>query len=174
MRDKNLGDMPKINRKITSPEIRLIDQNEAMVGVVTLSEALRMALAAGLDLIEIVPNASPPVCKIMGFDKYRYEKQKQSRQNSQSKKKMKEIKLGVSIGDHDFEVKINHALDFLKTGHAIKCIVQMKGRELVRRESGRKMIDRVIARLENIAKLHGNISTAGNQVIAILFPVGDK
>jgi translation initiation factor IF-3 len=127
---------PRINDRIRVAEIRLIGASGEQVGVVSIDEALRMADEYGLDLVEIAPEANPPVCKIMDFGKYKYEiaqKAREARQN-QTHIVVKEIRMGLKIENHDYETKRNHIEKFLLGGDKVKVTVQFKGREQTRPE----------------------------------------
>lgn len=140
----------KANREIRAPRVRLISQEGEQVGVVPLYEALAKAEEAGLDLVEIVPGANPPVCKIIDYGKFRYDQTKRERENkkSQHQVKVKELKLKPNIGDHDLETKINHARDFLEAGNKVKVTCTFKGREMAHPEVGLKHVKRICDSLE--------------------------
>jgi translation initiation factor IF-3 len=143
-RDISAAD-PRINDRIRVPEIRLIGPTGEQVGVVTIDSALRLADEAGLDLVEIAPDATPPVCKIMDFGKYKYEiaqKAREARQN-QTHIVVKEIRMGLKIENHDYETKKNHIEKFLQGGDKVKVTVQFKGREQTRPEMGFRLLQRL-------------------------------
>ena len=121
----------QINEEIRADEVRLIDENGEMVGIVSLDEALRLAEQADLDLVNISPNAEPPVCKILDFGKYRYEQQKKEKtaKKNQHVTEIKEIRLSASIEDHDVEVKAKNAIKFLQDGDKVKVSLRFRGRE---------------------------------------------
>jgi translation initiation factor IF-3 len=139
----------------------------AMLGVLGISEARELAQSQGLDLIEVSPNANPPVCKIMGFGKYKYNEQKKKSQNTSVSKKMKEIKLGVNIGSHDFSVKIDKVKDFLTSGHLVRFVIRMRGRELNHRDVGYALMKKIVDSLSDVAKLHDKFQYSGNRIIAV-------
>ena len=136
---------PRINDRIRVPEVRLIGAGGEQVGVVAIDVALRLAEEAGYDLVEIAPDAQPPVCKIMDFGKYKYEiaqKAREARQN-QTHIVVKEIRMGLKIENHDYETKKNHIEKFLLGGDKVKVTVQFKGREQTRPEIGFRLLQRL-------------------------------
>ncbi|MDM8335360.1 translation initiation factor IF-3 [Wolbachia pipientis] len=160
----------RINEFITSKEVRLVDQNGKMVGIVSIARALESAQGVGLDLVEIAPDSIPPVCKILDYSKQRYDAKKKA---SEAKKKqktftIKEIKLGPNIGDHDYETKLRHARDFLTHGHKIKVTMKFRGRELINTDVGLKKLERLIRDTEDIAKIELAPKREGNQYFLAL------
>jgi translation initiation factor IF-3 len=136
----------RANLKIKVPKVRCINADGAMLGVVDTRDALRMANEQGLDLVEISPNADPPVCRIMDFGKFRYQesvKEKQARKH-QHQLSVKEIKFHANIGDHDYQTKMNHIRGFLEKGHRVKITLVFRGREMAHRELGTAVVDRVV------------------------------
>ena len=165
-------DGPRINDQIESPSIRLIDQRGEMVGVVSLHQGLQMAYEAGLDLVEVSPNAEPPVCKLLEFGKFKYEQQK--KQNEQRKKQkviqVKEIKMRPGIDDHDYDVKKRAMLRFLEEGDKVKITLRFRGREMVHQELGAKVLDRVKADLGELAKVEAQPRMEGRQMTMVVAP----
>jgi translation initiation factor IF-3 len=142
-----------LNREITAQSVRLVGVDGSQLGVVSLSEALDAAAEAGLDLAEIAPNAEPPVAKILDWGKYRYEQGKQlakSRKN-QKQVEIKEVRIGLKIGQHDLDVKLNRARKFLAQGDKVKISLRFRGREISRPQLGRDIIDRVMETMSDIA-----------------------
>src|SRR5437763_7284366 len=146
---------PRINDEIDVPRVRLVDERGQMVGVVGRNEALTMAVQAGLDLVEIAPNADPPVCKILDFGKYKYEEQKKKNEARKKQKiiEVKEIKLRPSIDDHDYEVKRRSMIKFIEEGDKVKVTMRFRGRELAHQELGMDVLMRVRGDLDEIAKV---------------------
>jgi translation initiation factor IF-3 len=140
--------------------VRLVDERGQMVGVVGRNEALTMAADAGLDLVEIAPNADPPVCKILDFGKYKYEEQKKKNEARKKQKiiEVKEIKLRPSIDDHDYEVKRRSMTKFIEEGDKVKVTMRFRGRELAHQELGMDVLMRVRDDLDEIAKIDGTPS----------------
>ena len=165
-------DGPRINDQIESPSIRLIDQRGEMVGVVSLHQGLQMAYEAGLDLVEVSPNAEPPVCKLLEFGKFKYEQQK--KQNEQRKKQkviqVKEIKMRPNIDDHDYDVKKRAMLRFLEEGDKVKITLRFRGREMAHQELGTQLLNRVKEDTSKIAKVEMEPRFEGRQMIMILAP----
>jgi len=139
----------RINNQIRIPEVRLIDELGEQRGVVPTQEALRIAMEAGLDLVEVAPNANPPVCKILDFGKFKYEQEKKLREarKNQTQIKLKEIRMQPKIEKHDLEFKTKHITDFLAEGNKVKVTIRFRGRELAHTELGRAVLERVLEML---------------------------
>lgn len=152
--------------------LRLIDENGEMIGVVTIREALRRAEEAGLDLVEVSPNAEPPVCKILDFGKYKFEQQKKAAEARKKQKtvEVKEIQLRPMIGDHDYDVKLKAARRFLEDGDKVKVVLRFRGRELSHTEIGMELLKRMIADLGETAKVDFEPKMEGRQVMMVLSP----
>ncbi|MCH7496497.1 MAG: translation initiation factor IF-3 [Candidatus Marinimicrobia bacterium] len=163
---------PRVNNEITALEVRLVGHDGEQLGLVSLDEALAQADALGLDLVEVAPQAEPPVCKILDFGKYRYNQQKRKRE---SKKKQhvianKEMRMRPGIGDHDLETKINHAIKFLQDGSRLKVTVRFRGRELSRLDLGTTLLDRVVEMLADYAEIDKSPMVEGRNMIVYLVP----
>jgi translation initiation factor IF-3 len=143
-----------------------------MVGVVPLREALNMAEEAGLDLVEISPNASPPVCKILDIGKFKYEQQKKLNEARKKQKviEVKEIKMRPGIDDHDYQVKMRAIFRFLEEGDKVKVTMRFRGREMVHQELGMKVLERVRAELEPKAKVEQSPRLEGRQMTMVMAP----
>lgn len=139
----------RINRAIRAPKVRLIGENGDQLGVVSLSEALLCAEEAGLDLVEISPNAEPPVAKVMDYGKYKYEQEKkiQKARSKQKSREVKGIRLSVKIGKHDFDTKLKRAKEFVEKGHKLSLQLRFKGREMAHKELGEKVLRNFVAEL---------------------------
>ena len=163
---------PRINEEIGVMRVRLVDQRGQMVGVVGRSEALVMAANAGLDLVEIAPNADPPVCKILDFGKYKYEEQKKKNEARKKQKiiEVKEIKLRPSIDDHDYDVKMRSMHKFIDEGDKVKVTMRFRGRELAHQELGMDVLMRVKGDLDEIAKVEQFPRMEGRQMTMVLSP----
>lgn len=160
----------RINRAITAQEVRLIDQNGDTVGIVNIREAMVRAREAGLDLVEVSPNAHPPVCKIINYGKLKYELQKKK---SEAKKKqkvieIKEVKLTPAIGEHDYGVKLNHIRRFIAAGNKVKVTLRFRGRELSHKEIGARLLDRIVEETKEIAKCDVQPKLEDKQMMMIL------
>ena len=141
-----------------------------MIGVVTLREATEKAAAAGLDLVEISPTASPPVCKILDFSRYKYDakKRQQEAKKKQKRTALKEMKFKVNIGQGDFNVKVAKIKKFLEEGDKVKVSLWFKGREIVHREKGHEVFDKIVEELGESAKMDMEPKMEGKQIIMVL------
>src|SRR6202011_3229346 len=163
---------PRVNEEIAVPNVRLVDEQGRMVGVVTRNEALTMADQAGLDLVEIAPGADPPVCKILDYGKYKYEEQKKKNEARKKQKviEVKEIKLRPGIDDHDYEVKMRSMVKFIEEGDKVKVTMRFRGRELAHQELGMNVLMRVRDDLEKTAKIEQHPRMEGRQMTMVLSP----
>lgn len=163
---------PRVNEKIYAPSIRVIGADGEMIGVMTVREAIGLAEQAGLDLVEISPNAEPPVCKILDYGKYKYEEQK--RRNEARKKQkvieIKEIKMRPTIDDHDYDTKMKAIHKFLAEGDKVKITLRFRGREMANQALGMKLMDRVQADTAAHAKLEQSAKFEGRQMIMVIAP----
>ena len=140
------------------------------LGVMRLDEAIRRARSLGLDLVEIAPNAQPPVCRIVDFGKFRYDLAKQEKEKKHAVSKVKEIKFRVNIDAHDYLTKIRHAEDFLDKGNKVKVQLQFRGREMAHQDIGYRLLERVRTETAAIAKVEAAPSMEGRQMIMVLAP----
>jgi translation initiation factor IF-3 len=163
---------PKTNREIRAHEVMLIDQDGQNQGVKDIEEALRLAEAAGLDLVEIVPNATPPVCKILDYGKFRFLEQKKAAEARKRQKivEVKEIKLRPGIDDHDYETKMKAVRRFFEEGDKVKVTLRFRGRELAHQDLGYALLNRVKTETATYAKVEAEPSMEGRQMIMILAP----
>ncbi len=163
---------PRINGDIAVMQVRLVDERGNMVGVVGRNEALAMASDAGLDLVEVAPNADPPVCKILDFGKYKYEEQKKKNEARKKQKiiEVKEIKLRPSIDDHDYDVKVRSMIKFIEEGDKVKVTMRFRGRELAHQELGMDVLVRVRDDLDEIAKVEQMPRMEGRQMTMVMAP----
>ncbi len=167
---------PRINDRIRVPEVRLIGAGGEQVGVVATDVALRLAEEAGFDLVEIAPDAQPPVCKIMDFGKYKYEiaqKAREARQN-QTHIVVKEIRMGLKIENHDYETKKNHIEKFLLGGDKVKVTVQFKGREQTRPEIGFRLLQRLAEDVAGTGFVEFAPKREGRSMTMVLGPLKKK
>lgn len=150
--------------------MRLVGPEGEMIGVVTLQEALRQAMAEGLDLVEISPTAEPPVCKILDFSRYKYDAKKRQQEAKKKQKKtlLKEMKFKVNIDQGDFDVKLTKIKKFLEDGDKVKVSLWFKGREIVHRDKGHEIFDKILAALGEIAKMDMEPKMEGKQIIMVL------
>jgi translation initiation factor IF-3 len=163
---------PKINREIRAREVMLIDAEGQNRGVTELTEAQQLADDVGLDLVEIVPNADPPVCKILDFGKFRFLEQKKAHETRKRQKvvEIKEIKLRPGIDDHDYEVKMRAVRRFFEEGDKVKVTLRFRGRELAHQDIGYALLTRVKAETAPMAKVEAEPSMEGRQMVMILAP----
>jgi translation initiation factor IF-3 len=147
-----------------------------MIGIVTIREALRQADEAGLDLVEISPNADPPVCKILDYGKYKFEMQKKASEARKKQKvvEVKEIQIRPMIGDNDYQVKLRAAKRFLEEGDKIKVVLRFRGREMAHTEIGFNLLKKMIEDLGNIVKVEFEPKMEGRQVMMVLGPAAVK
>jgi translation initiation factor IF-3 len=165
-------DGPRVNNQIRSPQVRLIDENGEQVGVVSVRDAIQRAEAAGLDLVEISPNAEPPVCKILDYGKYKYEMQKKAAEARKKQKIVdtKEIKFRPTIDTHDYEVKLRNAKRFLEEGDKIKVTMRFRGREMSHQDLGMTVLKKMKEDLASVSKVEMEPRLEGRQMIMILIP----
>ena len=156
----------RLNEAINAPELRVVDAEGNQVGVMSKQEALAQARAADLDLVEISPNANPPVVKIIDWGKYSYQKAKAEKKNRQKNKTadLKQMRLGLKIGDHDLDIKLRKTRKFLEAGHSVRFVVRYRGREMAHRELGFKLLERVAEALSDISVVESEPKMAGKQL----------
>ncbi|MBN2509308.1 MAG: translation initiation factor IF-3 [Spirochaetales bacterium] len=166
----------RINEEIRVREVRLLDQEGEQAGVVAIEKALEMAREAGLDLVEVAPQAKPPVCKILDYGKFRYEQEKKNRESKKKQKlvKLKEIRMQPKIEKHDLEFKAKHIKEFLEDGNKVKVTVRFRGRELAHTELGQKVLENVIDVLDGICNVDRKPSMEGRFMSMILSPRSKK
>ena len=165
-------DGPRINEDIRVPRVLLIDQNGEKQGVMPTSSALEAAEEAGLDLVEIVPNADPPVCKILDYGKFKFQEQKKKNEARKRQKtvEIKEIKLRPNIDTHDYEVKAKAMHRFFEEGDKVKVTLRFRGRELAHQELGMAVLVRVRDDLDEVAKVEQMPKMEGRQMVMVVAP----
>ena len=163
---------PRANGDITAPQVRLIGADGSQVGVVSLPEAMRMAEDKGLDLVEVSPNADPPVCKLLDLGKYKYVAQKKANEARKRQKTfdVKEVKMRPGIEDHDYKVKMRLMTRFLGEGDKVKVTIRFRGRELAHPEIGQRLLDRIRDDSGNIAKVEAIPRMEGRQIVMVMAP----
>ncbi len=173
MKAQPAQDGPRVNDEIRVPQVRLVDENGEMVGVVSIDEALKRARTAGIDLIEVSPNAEPPVCKILDAGKYKYEAQKRKAEAKKKQKvvQVKEIKMRPGIDQHDYEVKMRNVFKFIENGDKVKVTLRYRGREMAHQELGMDILNRVKDDTVEVAKVEHQPKMEGRQMIMILGPL---
>ena len=167
---------PRVNDKIRAPEIRLIGAEGENVGVVHPAKAMQLADEAGLDLVEISPNANPPVCKIMDFGKFKYETQKREAEARKKQKviEVKEVKFRPNTDTHDYDVKMRNVFKFLENGDKVKVTLRFRGREMAHQNLGRELLERVAEDVKEIGKIENMPKMEGRQMIMMIGPLPQK
>ncbi|MDD8017489.1 MAG: translation initiation factor IF-3 [Bacteroidota bacterium] len=163
---------PRLNEEIRGDMIRVIEDGGGQIGVMTPREAHALAIQKGKDLIEVVPNAVPPVCKIMDFGKFKYELQKKEKlqKKHQHVSQLKELRFHPNTDTHDFEFKTKHAIQFLEDGDKVKATVIFKGREVAYKEQGEELLNQLTERLSNISKVDQPLKMEGRFMVIIFTP----
>ena len=162
-----------MNDRIRAPEIRLIGAEGENIGVVPPARAMALAEEAGLDLVEISPNATPPVCKIMDFGKFKYEQQKRESEARKKQKiiEVKEIKFRPGTDTHDYDVKMRSVLKFLEGGDKVKITLRFRGREMAHQNLGRELLERVAEDVKEVGKVENMPKMEGRQMVMMIGPI---
>ena len=170
---KNRPKGPRSNNRINSPEVQVIASNGENLGIINTNKAISMAKEEGLDLIEIAPNAKPPVCKIIDMGKYKYEAQKKANKAKKRQKKieLKEIKLRPVTEKHDYNFKLKNALKFLSKGDKVKFTIRFKGRELQHSNLGHDLMNKIQEDIKLAGKVEMNPKFDGKQMIMVIQPL---
>ncbi len=165
-------DGPRVNEDIRVPQVRLIDEEGEMQGVLSTRDALLRAYAAGLDLLEISPNADPPVVKILDYGKFKYEQQKRKNEAKKKQKviEIKEIKVRPNIDENDYQVKMRAMKSFIEEGDKVKVTLRFRGREMAHQDIGIKVLERIRAELETETKVEQMPRMENRQMIMVLSP----
>jgi translation initiation factor IF-3 len=168
----NRFDKTKVNKNIRAKEVRVIDPEGKQIGIIPTKEALSAAAEYGLDLVEVSPNANPPVCKIMDYGRYRYEqtKKKQEAKKKQTTFQVKEIKIRPKTGEHDLQVKLNHIKKFIEKKDKVKVSVLFRGREITLSQRGRELLDQIAEETDEIAAVEQSPKFDGRTLVMILSP----
>ncbi len=168
--EKSINQRTRLNHQIQAQQVRVIDDDGSQLGVLTKSDALKLADERGLDLVEISPSANPPVCKIVDWGKYNYQKTKQLQKSRKNAKalEVKQMRFGLKIGDHDLQVKLNKVNGFLEAGHKVKLAVFYRGRELAHKELGYKLAERIINDYGDAIIVDQQPQFAGKQLIFVV------
>ena len=165
-------DGPRVNEMIDVRTVRLVGADGEMIGVVPTGEALDMADEAGLDLVEVSPNADPPVCKLLDYGRFKYEAQKKKNEARKKQKviEVKEIKLRPGIEQHDYDIKMKSARKFLDNGDKVKVTMRFRGRELAHQDLGAKVLQKVRDELDELAKVESFPRMEGRQMVMVIAP----
>ena len=165
-------DGPRVNEEIRAPQVRLIDQDGEMQGVMTARDAMFKAQQVGLDLLEISPNASPPVVKILDFGKYKYEQQKKKNEARKKQKviEIKEIKVRPNIDENDYQVKLRAMRSFIEEGDKVKVTLRFRGREMAHQEIGVRVLERIKNEMDPLSKVEQMPRMENRQMVMVLTP----
>ena len=163
---------PRYNEFIVSPKVRVIDENGENLGVMYTREAMEQAAEVGLDLVEVSPNADPPVAKFLDVGKFKYETQKKANlaRKSQKTQEIKEIKMRPNIDDHDYDVKMKKIFEFIEEGDKVKCTLRFRGRELAHGQLGMQVLQRVQQDVAEVAKVEQFPRMEGRQMLMVIAP----
>ena len=165
-------DGPRVNEEIRIPQVRLIDQDGEMQGVMTVREAMNRAFMVGLALVEISPNADPPVCKILDFGKFKYEQQKKRNEAKKKQKviEIKEIKVRPNIDENDYQVKMRAMKSFIEEGDKVKVTLRFRGREMAHQDIGVRVLERIRAEMDTTSKVEQMPRMENRQMVMVLSP----
>ncbi len=164
----------RVNRQIRAKEVRLIDENGKQIGILPLEEALRIAEEKELDLVEVAPQANPPVCKIMDYGKFKYEMKKKEREARKKQREhsidVKDIRMKVRIDDHDLKVKLKHMREFLEDGDKVRVRIRFRGRENAHPELGDKLVQRIVEELKDVGEVENPPKREGSFLVFTMMP----
>ena len=165
-------DGPRVNEEIRVPQVRLIDEEGEMQGVMSARDALHRAFAVGLDLLEISPNAEPPVCKILDYGKFKYEQQKKKNEARKKQKviEIKEVKVRPNIDENDYQVKLRAMRSFIEEGDKVKVTLRFRGREMAHQDLGVKVLERIRVDMDERTKVEQMPRMENRQMIMVLSP----
>ncbi len=173
-RAKETGPQYRKNQRIRVPEVRLVDENGEQAGVVETNDARRRAKEAGLDLVEVSPNARPPVCKIMDYGKFLYQQRKKEKANKSTTKgssQLKELRVRPAIDDHDLSYRLDNGIKFLQTGHKVQVVCIFKGRQMAHPEHGFDVMKKVAEALKDFGKIEAPAKMMGRRMTMLLSPL---
>lgn len=165
-------DGPRVNEEIRVPQVRLIDQDGEMIGVMSARDAVLRAFSVGLDLLEISPNAEPPVCKILDFGKFKYEQQKKKNEAKKKQKvvEIKEIKVRPNIDENDYQVKMRAMKSFIDDGDKVKVTLRFRGREMAHQDIGVRVLERIRSEMDTTSKVEQMPRMENRQMVMVLSP----
>lgn len=166
-------DKTNINRAIRAREVRVVDDEGEQLGVMDLDSALAAAEERGLDLVEVSPNADPPVCRVMDYGKYKYQQSKRAAEakKKQVKVEVKEVKMRPKTEEHDFQFKLKNARRFLEAGNKVKFTIMFRGREVTHPEFGRKLLERLVDEVSDIAQAESRPNMSGRFMSMVVGPL---
>jgi len=160
----------RVNYQIRVPRIRLIDEKGNQIGIVPTQEGLRIAQERNLDLVEVAPQADPPVCRILDYSKFKYQQEKREKEAKKKRVHFKEIRFKPRIEEHDYQVKLKALRKFLEKGDRVRIRIWFRGREMVHPEMGDNLIKRLLQDVEDIASVEKPPTREGRNIICVLFP----
>ncbi len=162
----------RVNREIRVPKVRVISSTGEQIGIMSSRDALKRAEDEGLDLVEIAPSASPPVCKIIDYGKFRYDQTKREKESKKASHqvKVKEVKVKPNINEHDLQTKLRHAKDFLEKGFKVKVTCMFRGREMAHKDIGQRLIQKVVEELDEVAVCETPMKMFGRFLTVVLAP----
>ncbi|MDD5173259.1 MAG: translation initiation factor IF-3 [Candidatus Omnitrophica bacterium] len=160
----------RINHRIRAREIRVIGEHGDQLGVMSVQDGIKNAEESGLDLVEIAPTANPPVCRIMDHSRFKYEQEKKEKEARKKQKvvHIKEIRLGPKIGEHDYQFKVNHLIEFLKKGDKVKVTMIFRGREMAHIDLGRKILEKLSSDISGVGEIEENPKLEGRFINMII------
>jgi len=169
---RNQRDVPQINERIRFPEIRVIDENGSQIGIISPKEALALAEERGLDLVLISDTAEPPVCKIMDYGKYKFEQEKKAKEakKKQHTADVKEVKMRYKIEEHDYQVRVNQAQRFLKSGDKVKATITFRGREIQHANLAEDLLSRMATDLQEVGEIQQAPKREGRNMMMLIAP----
>ena len=167
---KNITSKYRVNNRIRATEVQVIDENGQAIGVMSLRDALALAYEKDLDLVEVAPSAKPPVCRIMDFGKFIYQEKRKQRESKKHTSEVKEISLRPNTSDHDLQVKLRKARQFLANGHKVRFKMRLRGREVVHSEEYKKIMLRAAEELSDVSKVENGPKMHGNFMFMLIRP----
>jgi len=159
----------RVNQRIRVPEVRVVDDTGENLGVIPTERAMEIAREKGLDLVEVAPQAKPPVCKIVDYGKFHYQQEKREKKGKR-RSKLKEVKFTIKIGEHDFQTKLKRAREFLGKGDMVRVSIFFRGREIVHSSRGRELLKRVEEEVSDLARVEGHPTARGKVMQMMLVP----
>ncbi|HIC16589.1 TPA: translation initiation factor IF-3 [Candidatus Poribacteria bacterium] len=170
--DRKKSPQSRINGQIRARELRVVSSSNEQLGIITLQEALEIAGNEGLDLVEVAPTADPPVCKVMDYGKFQYEKSKREKEarKKQAKVILKEIQFRPDTADHDYQFKMRHAREFLTKGYKVRSVVRFRGRQMLHTNLGRDVLHRLVTDVGDVAEVELGPKMENNLMAIILAP----
>ncbi|MGM0501408.1 MAG: translation initiation factor IF-3 [Bacillota bacterium] len=166
----------RVNEKIRAREVRVVDNDGEQIGIMPLKKGISLAEEKDLELVEVAPQADPPVCKIMDYGKYKYEQAKKAKEakKNQNVMKTKEVQMSVNIEDHDFNTKVNMAKRFLNNKDKVKVSIRFRGREIAHKDLGYDLMDRFAEELEDLGRVSSKPQLEGRNLLMFITPKSDK